>query len=316
MALDDGHVDLEQDLGPGESAHDEAGGARAGVAQVPADGLVDGLAVGPVGDVDAGLHHVLEPGLRFLQQHAGVLHGLVGLGRGVGDGEAGAVHGATVELGAGLTTQEDLVAGVDEPAGVAVDLALAEPVPGIERPVLPVRSGVRNHRLQVDFDLHLGQRQPLDDQPGADGVVAAQVLGHRPVDRNAPCGVGEVGGDHGDVVEARPRLLQQHPGVLHRLVGLGRGVGRVAHLLVEVESGLAPQVDAVAGPHRHAHVVVMAAAGIDVAGVELAEPVNFSHCILPVAAGTAPPAGAAPFHAPESRGKCAQPESGRRRSGP
>ena len=76
---------------------------------MPADGLVDGLAVGAVADVDAGLHHVVEPGPRFLEQHAGVLHGLVGLRGGVGDGEAGAVHGPAVQLRADHAAQEDLV---------------------------------------------------------------------------------------------------------------------------------------------------------------------------------------------------------------
>ena len=188
------------------------------------------------------------------------------------------MHGPAVELGSGLAAQEDLVAGVDQPAGIAVDVGLAEPVTGAEQPVLPVRASLGYHRLQIDLDLHLGQRQALDDQSRADGVVAAQVLGHRPVDRYPVGWIGEVGGNHGDVVEARPGLLQQHPGVLHRLVCLGRRVGRVAHPLREVESGLAAQEDAVPRPDGHAHVVVVAAAGVDVAGVELAEPLDFHRC--------------------------------------
>ena len=309
LALDDRHVDLEQDLRPGEAAHDETGRARIGISEVPADGLVDRLAVGAVADVDAGLHHVVVSGPCFLEQDAGVLHRPVRLGGGVGDGEAGAAHGPAVELGPGLAAQEDLVAGVDQPAGIAIDVGLAEPVSGIEQPVFPVRAGLGYHRLQIDLDLHLGQRQALDDQSRADGVVAAQVLGHRPVDRYPVGGVGQVGGDHGDVVEARPRLLQQHPGVLHRLVGLGRGVGRIAHLLVEVESGLAAQEDAVPRPDGHAHVVVVAAAGVDVTGVEPAEPLDFHRCALPVV-GPGSIRESQPVQSSETRGKRPRPEGG------
>ena len=261
---------------------------------MPSDRLVDGLAIGAVADVDAGLHQVLEPRARLFQQHACLLHRVVGLRGGVGDREPGAVHGPAVEVGAGLTPQEDLVAGVHQPAGVAIDLSLAEPVPGVHHPVLAVRAGLRNHRLQIDLDLHVRQRQSLDHQPGAHRVIAAQVLRDPPAGRHPEGGIAEVGGDHGDVVEARSRLLQQHPGVLHRLIGLAGGVGRGPHVLIEVEAGLAPQEDPAARLHGHAHVAVVAPAGVDVARVELAEALNLHRCVLPMASGSAPPARSDP----------------------
>ena len=302
------HVDFAQDVGPDESPHDEAGGAGAGVAEVAPDRLVDGLAVGPIADVDAGLHQVLEPRARLLQQLPGLLHRVVGLASGVGDGESGAVHGPAVEVGAGLAAQEDLVAGVYQPAGVAIDLSLAEPVPGVHHTVLAVRAGLRNHRLQVDLDLHVRQRQSLDHQPGAHRVIPAQVFRDLPAGRHPEGGIGEVGGDHGDVVEARPRLLQQHPGILHRLVGLGRGVGPAPHLLIEVEAGLAPQEDPAARLHGHAHVAVVAPAGVDVTRVELSEALNPHRCLLPVA-GKRSVGPELPLRASESRGKQVPPKS-------
>ena len=148
------------------------------------------------------------------------------------------------------------------------------PVARVHLPVLPVRAGVGDHRLQIELNLELRHREALDDEPGTDRVVAAKVVGHRPVNRHPPRRIGEIGGDHGDVVEARPRLLEQRLRVLHRLVGLSRRIGRVAEPVVEVEAGLPAQVDAVSGPHGHAHVVVVPAPGVDVPGVELAQALN------------------------------------------
>ena len=285
-APDDRQVDLEQDLGPSEPAHDEAGRAGAGVAEVPADGLVDGLAVGAVADVDPGLHHVVEPGPRFRPSSTRAFFIAW---------SAWAVASATVKPVPCMVRPSNSAPvwprrKISSPVSISQqESRLISPCPnqsrGVHRPVLPVLAACGNHRLDIDFHLQFRECQPLDDQSGADRVVAAQVVGDCLVDRYPVGRVGQIGGDHGDVVETGARLLQQHSGVLHRLVGLDRRIGRIAKPLVEVESGLASKEDAVARPNRHAHVVVVTTAGVDVAGIELAEPLDPDCRALPIVAG-------------------------------
>ena len=173
-----------------------------GIAEVLADHLVDGLAVGTVVDVDTCLAHVLEAGPRLFKELARVLHGLFRLGGGIFGAEPLAVHLGAVEFAAGLAAQVNLVTGVDDHAGIAVDAGLTEPIPGVQEPEFLMSAFARNYRFQVDLHLHLGHGQRLDDKSGGHRRVAAERLTDHVVDLRTIGGVGEIGGHLADVIEA------------------------------------------------------------------------------------------------------------------
>ena len=68
---------------------------------------------------------------RVVQQIAGILHRLVGLGRRIFRCKAEAKHLGTVQFTSGLASQVDFIAGVDNHAGFAVDTGLTEPIAGV-----------------------------------------------------------------------------------------------------------------------------------------------------------------------------------------
>ena len=127
-------VDLGQDFGPGEAIDDEPGPARVDPREVPADGVVDGLAMPAVRDVGVDLADVAERCAGLLEQYRDVPHRLVRLGGGVPWERELAVQG-----GAGLTAEVHEAAGPDRLAETRTEL-LAVPVDlvGMEAAKAPV----------------------------------------------------------------------------------------------------------------------------------------------------------------------------------
>src|SRR5436190_11733076 len=66
---------------------------------------------------------------------------------------------------------------------------------GAALPAIPRLFAVRDHRVDVDLDQHLGQREAAHDEAGAAGMDALQMPADDVVDRLAVAAVHDVGGD-------------------------------------------------------------------------------------------------------------------------
>ena len=70
-------------LGPGEPFDDESRGHGRYAFEVAADRVVDGHAIGPIGNVGCHFTDMLEACSRFLEELRDVAHGLIGLADGI-----------------------------------------------------------------------------------------------------------------------------------------------------------------------------------------------------------------------------------------
>src|SRR3954471_4499380 len=95
-------VDLDHPFRSGQSRNDEAGRHRKDALEVFAHGAINGLTVARIGDVERNLADMLEASASFLHEHGEVLHGSLGLGRGVANADAL----ASLEVLAHLPAQE------------------------------------------------------------------------------------------------------------------------------------------------------------------------------------------------------------------
>jgi hypothetical protein len=120
-------VDLHHPFRPRQPVHDEAGRAGIDAFQPLANGAVDRLAIGAIGDVHGDLADMLEAASRLLEQLLHLLHRLIRLGGRIADAD----H-AAVERLADLTAQEDAVAGPDRHAEIVVEALLGIGDLGVE----------------------------------------------------------------------------------------------------------------------------------------------------------------------------------------
>src|SRR5262245_17054722 len=97
------------------------------IAEVPAQDLVDRLPIGAITNVDVQLRHLIQARSGFGEETSGVLHCLVGLGRRILRGPSEANHTATIELGAGLSAEVDLIVSLEHHTRISIN-GLIEPV--------------------------------------------------------------------------------------------------------------------------------------------------------------------------------------------
>jgi len=114
---------------------------------------------------------------------------------------------------------------------------------------MPRRRG-RDRGLRVDLDDQLRQRQPGDDQPGADRADLGETLCDHGIDLGAIAAVDDAGGELGQAGERAAGLLQRRLEPVERRVGLGGRVADAGDAAIGVERARAAEEDAFAGAHR------------------------------------------------------------------
>src|SRR5262249_52965445 len=108
-------VDLHLQLGHGESFDNKSRRHGRYPFEETADRVVDGDAIGPIGNIGRDFADVLEARSGFLEQLRDVAHGLSGLGGSILRG-----YQAVVQIQAGLATYEEAVASLDHHTHVII----------------------------------------------------------------------------------------------------------------------------------------------------------------------------------------------------
>ncbi len=109
------NIDLHLHLGHGESFDDETRRHGWCAFEVAPDRVIDGDAIGPIGNVGRHFADVCEARSRFFEQLRDVAHGLGRLAGGILRS-----HQTMAEIQAGLATHEEAVASLDHHTHVVV----------------------------------------------------------------------------------------------------------------------------------------------------------------------------------------------------
>ena len=194
-ALDGGHLDLHEQLGPGQSGDAATQGGGAALREPRRALTVRPILLGAIHGEGAPPHDVVQRGAGLAERPPDGLVGQVVLGRPV----ARRLHRSGGGQGR-AAAHVDEVADLDR-AGVAARL-LAHML-GVD---VPPRPGSAEHGLGLDLDQHLRAEQAGDSQERRGGAHVAERLEPRPGVVGGPAAVLKRGQEAGGA--GRPAALQ------------------------------------------------------------------------------------------------------------
>ena len=192
-------IELEQDVGPGESGGYDPGRDRPDIPEMPAEHRIDRRAPGTVAAIDRQFADILRRCSGLARNRCEVGHREIGLRGGVGGGAACRLEAGMIEARAGLAAHEELLVG-GEHHRAGPGKALTVPIVEGVGPRVP-RRAAGDRRLGVDLHDHLRQRQPGDDEPGADRAHVRQAPRDDRVDLAAVLTIDHAGRQLGEAGE-------------------------------------------------------------------------------------------------------------------